>query len=179
MIATRKILFVFKVIVGMSTIIGCVAGVLLVPEVRVFLGLDSTKPTETPLPTTPNLNEAVSTPTLLASPSPFGTPNQSLGIWIIAVGKYSSVKLAKYDETSYTSKGYHVEIFCRVSEVTPGGPVEIRAAIVGFESRDAADSEAPNIRKINPAAQIKQLDLWCPNLMQLGDYISCNYSVCP
>lgn len=119
------------------------------------------------------------TPTLFASSSSSETSTQSLGIWIITVGKYSSVKLAKYDETSYTSKGYHVEIFCRVSEVTPGGPVEVRAAIVGFESRDAASLEAPNIQNINPAAQIKQLDLWCPNLMRLGDYISCNYSVCP
>ncbi len=113
------------------------------------------------------------------NPIPTITPTLSLGNWIMTVGKYSSIELAKYDIVNYTTKGYRVEVFCSVSEVTPGGPVEVRAAIVGFTSEDAVNLEAPNVWKLNPAAQIKQLDLWCPNLLQSGDYISCNYNTCP
>lgn len=121
-----------------------------------------------------------STPeTVIPTSTPSDTPTQSLGKWIITVGKYASVELAKSDATNYTSKGYHVEIFCRVSEVTPGGTVEIRAAVVGFETEEAVNLEAPNVWNINPYGQIKPLDLWCPNLTSSGDYISCNYNTCP
>ncbi len=150
---------------------------LRVPKLSNSYRIDCSTPNSSPSPT---ISPTLEPPTAIlpASPIPSSFPTQSFGQWLITVGKYASVELAKSDAIKYTSQGYHVEIFCRVSEVTPGGPVEIRAAIVGFETEEAVNSEALGVWEINPYAQIKPLDLWCPNLTQSRGYISCNYNTC-
>jgi hypothetical protein len=176
----------FQIIVGAATIVACLAALSVVPEIRELFGLDSVITPDAPtiVPTSAVVLTPMSTlnqPTIATasmSPFPSENPPQNLGGWIITIGKYESIDLAKSDASRYTSKGYHVEIFCRISEVTPGGPVEIRAAVVGFETEEAVNIEAPNVRNINPYAQIKPLAAWCPDLENFGNYVSCKSNVC-